>query len=511
MRRSVAALLVTAAVPALIVVPTIGGAAAAPHPVTPGLTTIALRGVDAGAWVAERTHPAAADEHSKHQAGDAPEILTARLATASYSLVGVTWDSDQPIPVSPEDLVISVRTRSGGSWQPWTALATDSDDRPAEGEGAEPVEGAADGVGRPSRVGSSPYFAGPSDGVQVRVDALRGRLPLGLRVDLVDPGASEADRRLVATAPSAAHAAEGMPAVITRAQWGADEALRNAAPTYEPRVRVAFVHHTATSNSYTKDQAAAAVRSIYAYDTNSLGWSDIAYNVLVDKYGQVFEGRYGGLDRAVRSGATGGFNAESWAVSALGNYVSAAPSAALVSSISKVLAWKLGIEHRNPTGKASLTAANGSGTTAKFRDGTKVSFDVISGHRDAGATACPGAKLFAKLPAIRTSVKALMGAQLYATSATPLVVLKGATTPVVVRASAMTAQQWRLEVKEQGTSTVLRAFNGSAAPAGRIEVSWNLEDSAGDTVPAGVYTVTLQSWNDTSVAVPYAVNVAPVR
>ena len=342
----------------------------------------------------------------------------------------------------------------------------------------------------------------------MRVDTVSGSLPAGLRVDLVDPGASDADSRLVASVPSEAQAAAGRPAVISRAQWGADESLRNGSATYEPRVRVAFVHHTATSNSYTKDQAAAAVRSIYAYDTNSLGWSDIAYNVLVDKFGQVFEGRAGGLDRDVRSGATGGFNAESWAVSALGNYDTETPSTVMVTSIEKILAYKLGLEHLNPAGTATLTAANGSGTTAKYSDGTKVSFNVISGHRDAGSTACPGAKLYALLPTIRTAVASLMGAQLCSPSATPLVVVKGATTPVRIRAYAMTAQSWRLEVKKQGSTTVLRTYEGTAAKAGLIDQQLDLNDTSGKKVAAGIYTVTLQSWSGTKVAVPYAVNVS---
>ncbi len=506
MRRSAAVLLVSAVVPALLVVPTVGPVAADPHPVSPRLSTIDLAGVDATSWAEELNNPAAADPDVVRAVGTSPLVFTARLDTAAFSLVGVTWDTVQPTPVNADDLRVTVRTHSQQVWQPWATLVTDSGDRPAEGEGVQPVDG-ADGVFRPARAGTSPLFAGPSDGVQVRVDSAAGQAPVGLRVDLIDPGTSEADSRLQATPPSAAHAAAGMPSVITRAQWGAVESLRNSGPTYEPRVKVAFVHHTATSNTYTKDQAAAAVRSVYAYDTNSLGWSDIAYNVLVDKFGQVFEGRYGGLDRAVRSGATGGFNAESWSVSALGNYSTSDVTTALVSSISAVLAWKLGISHGDPGGTASLTAANGSGTTAKYPDGTKVNFAVISGHRDAGATACPGTALFAKLPAIRTSVDSLMGAQLYNASAAPLVVPKLETSPVRLKASTMTAQDWRLEIKKQGTSTVLRTYQGSAAKDGLIDQSWDLKDSAGQKVSAGTYTVTLQSWNATTAAVPVAVNV----
>jgi SpoIID/LytB domain protein len=506
-RRPAAFLVLSAMVPALLVVPTFGRSAADPHPVAPRLSTVQLTGVDAAAWRAEQAHPAAADSSSTPAATDLPEVFTARTATASYSLVGVTWDGDQSTPVSPDDVTVSVRTRSGGAWQDWTSLDSDSGDGPAEGEGVVPVEG-SEGLGKPARVGTSPYYAGPSDGIQVRVDTASGTLPAGLRVDLVDPGVSDADSRLVASVPSEAQAAAGKPAVISRSQWGADESLRNGSATYEPRVRVAFVHHTATSNSYTKAQAAAAVRSIYAYDTNSLGWSDIAYNVLVDKFGQVFEGRAGGLDRDVRSGATGGFNAQSWAVSALGNYDTDTPSTAMVTSLEKILAYKLGLEHLNPAGTATLTAANGSGTTAKYSDGTKVSFKVISGHRDAGSTACPGAKLYALLPTIRTAVASLMGAQLYSASAAPLVVAKGATTPVRVKAYAMTAQSWRLEVRKQGSTTVLRTVEGSAAKGGLIDQSWDLKDSGGKQVAAGIYTVTLQSWSGTKVAVPYAVNVS---
>ena len=44
-------------------------------------------------------------------------------------------------------------------------------------------------------------------------------------------------------------------------------------------------------------------------------------------------------------------------------------------------------------------------------DVSDVSFNRISGHRDANATACPGARLYANLPALRTAVAALLGSQ----------------------------------------------------------------------------------------------------
>ena len=64
-----------------------------------------------------------------------------------------------------------------------------------------------------------------------------------------------------------------------------------------PRSSFAVVHHTAGTNNYTAAQSAAIVRGIELYHVKGNGWNDIGYNFLVDKYGQVFEGRYGGVDQ----------------------------------------------------------------------------------------------------------------------------------------------------------------------------------------------------------------------
>ena len=89
------------------------------------------------------------------------------------------------------------------------------------------------------------------------------------------------------------------PSIIGREEWGADPVLRCGTPQYHSGVRAAVVHHTAGSNDYLPQDSAGIIKSIYMYHTRTLGWCDIAYNALVDKYGQVFEGSAGGPNKPV--------------------------------------------------------------------------------------------------------------------------------------------------------------------------------------------------------------------
>ena len=120
----------------------------------------------------------------------------------------------------------------------------------------------------------------------------------------------------------------GAPSIIPRSAWGADEEIRRAPPQYFDAVHFAVVHHTAGSNAYSPAQSAAIVRGIEVYHVDANGWNDIGYNFLVDKYGQVFEGRYGGVDRPVIGAHALGFNAGSVGVAVLGDYNSTRISAA---------------------------------------------------------------------------------------------------------------------------------------------------------------------------------------
>jgi len=105
----------------------------------------------------------------------------------------------------------------------------------------------------------------------VRVDLISGELPADLRVDLVDPGVSDADASVTAQPMAAAGAAVTQPAILTRAQWGADESLRNGFAGYGETIKAGFVHHTTGASDYTSAEVPALIRSIYAYHTQTLG------------------------------------------------------------------------------------------------------------------------------------------------------------------------------------------------------------------------------------------------
>ncbi|NUQ95492.1 MAG: N-acetylmuramoyl-L-alanine amidase, partial [Streptomyces sp.] len=90
------------------------------------------------------------------------------------------------------------------------------------------------------------------------------------------------------------------PRIVTRRGWGADEDLRERGFAYTKKVKAAFVHHTSSGNTYRCSQAASVIRAIYRYHVVSMGWRDIGYNFLVDKCGTIYEGRAGGVAKAVR-------------------------------------------------------------------------------------------------------------------------------------------------------------------------------------------------------------------
>ncbi|MCZ2852015.1 MULTISPECIES: DUF4214 domain-containing protein [unclassified Modestobacter] len=298
-----------------------------------------------------------------------------------FESVGVTW-RETPAVV---DVVVQVRVRSeGGQWGEWTTLES-------EGVVQTPGTGGAD---EEVRAGTAPYWTGPATGVEVIVQGAGGAVPEDVRVTMIDPGTSEADSLPSAAPVSQAGAAVAMPPVVTRAQWGANEAIMNWTPKYASTIKAATVHHTADRNDYAAADVPRILRSIQAYHSVTRGWGDIGYNVIVDKFGRIFEGRYGGLSSTVIGAHALSYNSGTFGVSMLGNYDKVDVPQATVDALSAIIAWKFSLYGVDPSGTTVLNSRP---------------LPTIFAHREVGSTVCPGRYGFARLPAIRASVAGGLG------------------------------------------------------------------------------------------------------
>jgi hypothetical protein len=249
----------------------------------------------------------------------------------------------------------------------------------------------------------------------------------------------------VTTKPVRRLSATGTPAIVPRAGWGADEEIVRAKPSVAPAVRLSIVHHTAGTNSYTRAQAAAIVRGIEVYHVEGNGWNDIGYNFLVDRFGTVYEGRGGGIDKNVIGAHSEGFNTGTVGVALIGNYTKATPPKAQQDALVNLLAWRLDVAHIDPLSTVVYT----SGGNAKFKSGKNVTLRAISGHRDTGPSECPGNGTYVLLPGIARRVSLTGLPKLY----TPTIVgaLGG---PVRIQARLSSALPWTVTVVDQLGHTV---------------------------------------------------------
>jgi hypothetical protein len=166
-------------------------------------------------------------------------------------------------------------------------------------------------------------------------------------------------------------------------------------------VNAVVVHHTVSLNDYTPAEAPAIVLAICRYHRNSNGWNDIGYNALVDKYGVLYEGRAGGLDRAVVGAQAQGFNSHTAGIASIGDHTTVEATPETLATMARYIRWKLGVHLQPLSGKVTLTSAGGS--QSRYGAGAQVTVDRVLGHRDVGRTACPGL-LYAQLAQLRTMV-----------------------------------------------------------------------------------------------------------
>jgi hypothetical protein len=303
-----------------------------------------------------------------------PRSLAASISPTHFNMLGVHWTGPG---------TVSFRThRLHGGWTAWSTA--DADAAPDGGSGVWHDGGLV--------------WTGASGGVELRRYGEVGRLRAYMLWSRVTAG------------PPRTLSQAGSPSIVPRSGWNADEKIVRAKPLVVAADKLAIVHHTAGTNSYTRAQAAAIVRGIEVYHVKGNGWNDIGYNYLVDRFGTVYEGRRGGIDKNVVGAHAEGFNTGSIGVALIGNFTAATPPKAMQDALVKLLAWRLDIAHVDPLS----TVVYSSGGNLKFKAGKLVTLRAISGHRDTGPSECPGTDAYRLLPAIAKRVALTGLPKLYA-------------------------------------------------------------------------------------------------
>jgi hypothetical protein len=324
-----------------------------------------------------------------------PEALAQRAATPGRQRAGADGVAEfRLIAVklhTTSDEPVLLRVHGADGWGDWQALDTDGDDAPDAGT-TEAVHGAEVAAG--ARF-SEPAWVGTADGYEVSLPA-----------DATDATAEvvrDTTRVVKRNGPEAGAAvapAHGQPAINSRASWSARPSVEPA--SIGPSVRLAIVHHSATGNDYAPGDVPAILRSIQTFHIDGRGWNDIAYNFAVDKYGTIWEARGGGITNAVIGGHAMGANYQSTGVMTLGDFTSVAAPQAMVNAVGDLIGWKLYVHGVDPNGSTSYRL----GENTKYPTGTVLNLPDVSGHRDVGATGCPGNTLYPRLGEIRSRATA---------------------------------------------------------------------------------------------------------
>lgn len=442
--------------------------AVAVAPVNPAGSTQSLRLVPLG--------PTADRTSGTPGMSTAPRLPEARGLTArevkTFSLVGVVWDDASTQLLGR----VQVRTRSvkTSTWSDWQDVETHNSEHAADPDTVERGSGRVRGS-------TAPLWVGESDGIEVRVQAETGatttrapsRLPSGMRIELVDPGAQtppvtmdgknagpkdddpdedpEGDDKgePVLLPGMTMEMAESSSANVPLAPIGADEitALNKADSTADavladeslaaagrpyigPRPRIVTRKGWGADEGlrekgfvYTKTVKAAFVHHTasgnnYACkDAPAVLRSLYRYHVVSSGWRDI--GYNFAVDKCgtVYEGRAGGVAKPVLGAHTMGFNTDSMGIAVIGSYTSTAPpAASVNAVARLTAWKLGLFGADPrakatlkSGGGNLYAKGRNVKLNVISGHRDGFATECPGRLLYGQLPPARTSAAKLQG------------------------------------------------------------------------------------------------------
>jgi hypothetical protein len=299
----------------------------------------------------------------------ASTVVATEVDVEPFEVIGVRFATG----VAPSERIVRMRVRRDGAWDDWRHLHADGAHAP------DPTEAPADGAW------TNPLWVGGADGYELELpaDATDVEVAVVRETDVV------AGYAQVPTVISFA----SQPAIRPRSAWVARSV--GAIPVADTIV-AAIIHHSDNTNDYSLSQVPSIIRGIQAFHIDGQGWSDIAYNFMVDRFGNIWEARAGGVAKAVIGGHSYGHNTRTVGICYIGNLINSSAPPAVVDAISRLVAWKLGLHGTDPRGQVWYTDYDGN---------TKL-LNSVSGHKDVRGTACPG-RLYDNLATIRRDARVL--------------------------------------------------------------------------------------------------------
>lgn len=314
----------------------------------------------------------APDQFSAASVGASGDWTTFSSAYPFYAL-GVSWKRD--VGLWP---VVEVQLSTDGStWSETFQMVADND------SGRDTVD---------NRIFAPLIHSGGGEYVRYRtvdIDGVPGYVD-GLEFVYIDATDGPWEQDLPAEGSptgftSASDDTRTPPQIVTREQWGANEAYRfdtfgEIWPPFYETVQHVIIHHTDTPNS---QDPGVAIRSIYYYHAVTQGWGDIGYNYLVDRNGRIYQGRFGGQN--VIGGHAYQYAVGSSGIGTIGDFQRTNVTDSALAGLVAITAWVA--RDLDPLGSEDFLQAP--------------DLPTIASHRDVNATTCPGDFLYNDLPEIR--------------------------------------------------------------------------------------------------------------
>lgn len=259
-----------------------------------------------------------------------------------------------------------------------------------------------------------------------------------------------------------------MPHIISREQWGAKNPKEryDAHPYYDKLT----LHHAAGFRAENLEEGIVQMQAIQALHQDIRGWNDIGYHFVVDRAGNIYQGR----PEYVIGAHVGGANTGNIGVCVLGCYHP--PEANCNDKITQA-------------SLDSLIVLYGW-----IADSYEYDPQVLLGHRDYfGTTACPGDNLWPLVPYFRTEIADYLERDgvpdiFYLTQNYPNPFNPGTTI------SYHLPQQDKVELTIYSVlGHVIRHLIDGQKSAGEHFVEWDGRDDSGKRVATGMYFYVLRT------------------